>query len=173
MFRNSPAACVAHYHHRQLRPGRHGPPGIGRCRRCLGGLRRAGGHGDRDARRPPRDRLDRRLQAHGQRHLRRHPHVGRRAVRGFQPSLGGRQSVLGQVERRLALLQRRFLSRSDRVRSLVSGAPGSVDLSVAGIPEPATWALLGIGFLGLGGFGLRRRAASRARDVAALDSVMS
>jgi PEP-CTERM motif len=40
---------------------------------------------------------------------------------------------------------------------VMTGASGYVDLSVASVPEPSAWALLGAGFLGLGALAMRRR----------------
>ena len=41
---------------------------------------------------------------------------------------------------------------------VVAGVGGFVDLGVAAVPEPATWVMLGVGFLGLCGLALRRQS---------------
>ena len=47
-----------------------------------------------------------------------------------------------------------------------------VDLTVvsSAVPEPATWAMLGLGFLGLGGLALRRQQRALAASTLSLGS---
>jgi len=56
---------------------------------------------------------------------------------------------------------------------VVTGAAGYVDLTVAGVPEPSTWAMLGVGFGGLGVLASLRRRKQPASGSAATSAFPS
>jgi hypothetical protein len=80
------------------------------------------------------------------------------------PSLGGETAVVGSFtpfgDHEQAGSYFVEVSGTSGLGSLKLAVDGNVT-AVAGVPEPSTWAMFGIGFAGLAGMGLHRRRGNR------------
>jgi hypothetical protein len=79
------------------------------------------------------------------------------------PSLGGQTAVVGSVtpfgDYELAGSYFVEVSGTSGLGSLKLAVDGNV--TTLAVPEPSTWAMFGIGFVGLAGMGLKRRSGKR------------